>query len=71
MITLQDKFWFGKYKNEIIEDYVYDEPSYIKWCLESVENFDLNDDDTNLVMNAYYELSDDLDEYDNSGELWY
>ncbi len=71
MITLQDKFWFGKYKNEIIEDIVYDKPSYVKWCLESIENFDLDSDDTDTVINAYYELSDDLDEYDNSGELWY
>ncbi len=69
MIKLQDKFWFGKHRGEVIEDYVYDEPSYIKWCLDNVNDFNFNDDDYNLVMNAYYELSDDLDEYDGSYEL--
>jgi hypothetical protein len=31
-------FLFGKYKNSLAEDIAKDDPSYVKWIVESVED---------------------------------
>ena len=39
-----DRLRFGKYKDEFIEDVIIEEPEYIQWCVENLDNFLLSND---------------------------
>ena len=38
-VTRETKLWFGKYEGERIADVIDSDPSYLKWCLENLEQF--------------------------------
>ena len=39
MFIENNKFVFGKYKNRDIYEILKDNPSYIKWCLNNIQEF--------------------------------
>jgi hypothetical protein len=62
---------FGKHKGEVIEDVLYDDPTYLDWAVEYVAGFTL----TEAVEKKLYELLDRIDEQDNkynyiNDEFW-
>ena len=38
-MNLSDKFFFGKYKGELLSDILDVDEDYIKWCLENFDGF--------------------------------
>jgi hypothetical protein len=42
-LTLKDKFHFGKYAGYTIMDIIERDPSYVRWCLNTIEYFKLDD----------------------------
>ena len=40
---LNDKFNFGKHKGEFVQDVIEDDVTYIEWCLDNVEDFELDE----------------------------
>lgn len=59
-LDLNDKIYFGKYREEKVKTILKDDPDYLKWALENVENFNLTKDlkeklknkDNKLGLNA-------------------
>lgn len=39
------KFWFGKYKGELISTICGLDRSYVEWCLKNVKGFKLTEDE--------------------------
>ena len=40
---LIDKLNFGKHKGETIKQVCEDDPTYIEWCLNAIDSFELDD----------------------------
>lgn len=41
-IMREDKFTFGKHKGKFVSDVIESDPNYVKWALDNVEWFDLD-----------------------------
>lgn len=41
--ALYDTLPFGKYKGSTIKEIIEDDPSYIEWCQDAIDDFELND----------------------------
>ena len=41
---------FGKYRGNTVKKVLNHDPSYITWCLESIEWFDMSDQDREYVF---------------------
>ncbi len=41
--NLNSKFTFGKYKGKEVEPIIVQDPTYVKWCINNVEFFELSD----------------------------
>lgn len=50
---LVDRYTFGKFKGEILEDVIRAEPTYVVWCIREVEGF--------CLAPAALELLQDMD----------
>ena len=61
---LTDKFNFGKHKGETIQEVIEDEITYLEWCMDAVDGFDLDEQ-------AYQVYNDALDSYYWSEESKY
>ena len=55
---------FGKYKGQTILGVIQDDPRYIKWCLDNIETFKLNDQETELFLISYNDIDDSIEHYD-------
>jgi len=45
MLKLTDKFTFGMYKGQVIENVAVKDPEYVLWAHNKVDNFTLSDID--------------------------
>lgn len=54
--TLQ-AFGFGKYKYEPIERVIEKDPTYVKWCIDNVKGFYLNDYKRKLLHEKLSEIN--------------
>lgn len=43
-LSLNDVFLFGKHKGETIKSVIVGEPWYVRWCIDNVEGFKLDND---------------------------
>lgn len=48
-IDLQGRFIFGKYEGDLVENVASDDPSYVRWIINEVEN--ISDVDRALLAN--------------------
>ena len=55
-VGLAERFDFGKYRNKSIREVIAEDPEYIAWCIENVDNFELNNQ-------AYAEFKKNHDDY--------
>lgn len=39
-----DKLTFGKHDGELIEEVVVDHPTYVDWCLDTIEEFEIDEE---------------------------
>lgn len=44
LINLDDIFEFGKHVDKRVEDVIADYPDYIKWCIDTIDGFVLDDE---------------------------
>lgn len=51
-LGVQDTFLFGKHRNEAVEEVIVDDPSYVEWCLDEVEGFELDEEATQLLATS-------------------
>ena len=59
---------FGKYKGETVEEVYQKDASYLQWCLENIERFNLSDKEVDLIeakaeMEEWDRFSDNDDYY--------
>ena len=57
---------FGKYKGETIEEVYEKDASYLQWCLENIERFNLSDKETALI-----EEKAEMEEWDRNDDCHY
>lgn len=50
------KFLFGRHKNEYIEDVIYKDTQYIRWCINNVAFLKFTDEEMNLFKEVEREL---------------
>jgi hypothetical protein len=43
-LGLADYFYFGKYKDRIVEDVISEDADYVRWAVENIEWFSLKED---------------------------
>ena len=43
-LTLNDTLTFGKYKGDVIQDVIKDDPDYLAWACDEIEWFDLDEE---------------------------
>jgi hypothetical protein len=43
-LGLSSTFWFGKYKDRMIEEICSEDPKYLEWCIENIKGFVLSND---------------------------
>lgn len=43
-LTLDDRFWFGKYNGELIRKILADDPQYLFWAIQKVDDFNVSDE---------------------------
>jgi hypothetical protein len=55
-LSLDSLMPFGKYKNKTIEDILFEDKNYIKWALETIKDFHLDD-------NAYERFNELSNQY--------
>ena len=41
-LDLDHKLTFGKHKGKTIEDVLEDDPRYLRWCMENIDDFELD-----------------------------
>ncbi len=41
-VGLSDRFTFGKHRGDSIREVIEQDAEYIAWCIENVDNFELN-----------------------------
>lgn len=69
--SLYDRFDFGKHRGETVQEVIDTDSSYIDWCIEEVDGFELTDvaydylEDTD-IGGGYYEARDNWADPDNS-----
>lgn len=51
-LTLEDKFWFGRYSGRDIAEIIEQDSEYVEWCAKNVKDFDL--DENCLKLLEYY-----------------
>ena len=49
---LDDELSFGKYKGKTVEEVLEDDPTYLRWCLENVPSFVVDDVLHDAIMSA-------------------
>lgn len=54
--NLNTKFDFGKHKGKTVEEVCDDDPSYVEWCIDNVDDFELDNE-------AYDYYEDELAAY--------
>lgn len=52
MYDLDSIMGFGKYANSTVEDVLEDDPSYLRWCLENIPRFTVDDALHDAIMEA-------------------
>ena len=62
LYTPEDILRFGKYKRLTIRKVLDYDPSYIKWCLNNIDTFEMSDKDREEVFNLSYAHQQKLDE---------
>ena len=55
ILTLEDTMNFGKHRGETIAQIVYENPSYIEWMIENIENIAFGED-VMSELNLTYDL---------------
>lgn len=50
--TLDHELSFGKYKSDPLWHVIETDPSYITWCIENVEGFELDNEAYDLYQKA-------------------
>lgn len=58
---LNSVFRFGKMKGKTVEMVIDEEPTYLRWCLDNVDNFELKDEAYSLAIIAIEDVEDDYD----------
>ncbi len=53
---LADRFTFGKYKDETIEDVIRADPTYLTWCLNTVGGFAIDIEALELLQDMGVDL---------------
>lgn len=48
------KFFFGKYKGMYIDDVIKNDLQYIGWCINNVEFFKFNEEETRMYNQAVH-----------------
>jgi hypothetical protein len=65
----ENVFTFGKYKGQTILGVIQNDPKYIQWCLDKVEFFKLNSEETELFLICHNNVETDYEEpYTFQGE---
>ncbi len=57
---LKSIFTFGIHKGETVAEVIEDDPSYIEWCLDDVDGFEL-DSEASAALEKALGLEDDLE----------
>ena len=60
--SLNSKFDFGKHKGKNVAEIIENEPTYIKWCIENIDNFELDNE-------AYEEYECAIEDWRDRGNL--
>lgn len=50
MVTFETILKFGKYKGLSIERVFMDDPSYIEWCIDNVDGFDMESEEDEIKI---------------------
>lgn len=67
---LTDTMTFGKHKGKRIEQILEDDPTYIRWALNSIPNFEMLKEVRKAALQASYSYEQDLHrEMDDWGAL--
>ena len=61
---LSDKITFGKHRGKTIETIILEDPNYIRWALDSIPNFDLDEEAKKVWRNRM--LAKEADETEQS-----
>lgn len=62
MLKLTDKMNFGKYRDDTVQEVIDNTPSYIKWALDEVNGFELDDEAMAEYEQAIAEFNRDPEE---------
>ena len=54
IITTDDVLDFGKHNGEQVYYVIYYHPKYIRWCLETIEEFHLDDEAFSMLENSLF-----------------
>ena len=67
----EDILRFGKHKGKSIRQVYEDDPTYIRWCLNSIDTFEMSDKDRREALEISYSYERDIyeDEKDDWGAL--
>lgn len=50
------KFFFGRHKGEYIEDVIYQDTQYIRWCLDNVTILKFNEEELSLFRSVEHDI---------------
>jgi hypothetical protein len=51
--SLKTKIAFGKHKGETIQEIIDEDSSYIEWCLDTIDDFELDEEADDYLEKKY------------------
>ena len=67
--SLSDEMNFGRYKGFTVKEVIDTDRQYIKWCIKTVEWFELTNDALNYYRSERFNISDSFDPFSDYTEL--
>jgi len=52
LYVVGDTLTFGKHKNEDIDEVIVDDPTYVEWCLDEIDGFELDEELVQLLATS-------------------